>query len=53
MINPCIFSCCYDDKQGRLPAHLAKPAIFLYVRVETSFVSLLLKGGRVENSAQL
>ena len=49
MINrhtACIFVCCYDDKEGRLPAHLAKPAIFPYVRVETGFVSLFLKGGR-------
>ena len=48
MINQdtaCTFACCYDNKEGHLPAHLAKPAIFPYVRVETGFVYLLFKGG--------
>ena len=36
-----IVACCYDNKEGHLPANLAKPAIFPYVRVENGFVSLL------------
>ena len=42
MINQdtaCMFDCCYDDKQGHLPAHLATTAIFPYARVETDFAS--------------
>ena len=41
----CMFACCYDDKEGRLPAHSAKPAIFPYVRVEIDFASFLSSEG--------
>ena len=47
MINrdtACIFACCYDNKEGHLPANLAKPAIFPYVRVEIDFASFFRAG---------
>ena len=42
MINQdtaCMFACCYDNKDGQLPAHAAKPAIFQYERVGSCFAS--------------
>ena len=55
MINQdtaCMFACCYDNKEGQLPAHSAEPAIFQCVRVGTVFASFF-QGRERENLAQL
>ena len=49
----CMFAYCYDDKEGHLPAHSAKPAIFPYVRVETDFASFFSREGEEKFSSTL
>ena len=34
----CMIACCHDNKEGHLPANVAKSAIFPFVR-ETDFAS--------------
>ena len=34
-----MFACCYDNKEGHLPAHFAEPVAIPYVRVGTDFAS--------------
>jgi len=41
----CMFACCYDDKEGHLLAHSAKPAILQYVTVGTDFASFFSREG--------
>ena len=56
MINQdtaCMVACCYANKEGRLLAHLAKPAIFPYVRVETDFASFFSREGEAKFSSTL
>jgi len=47
MINQdtAMFACCYDDKEGHLLAHAAKPAILQYVTVGTDFASFFSREG--------
>ena len=49
----CMFDCCYDDKEGHLPAHSVEPAIFPYVRVETDFASFFSREGEGKFSSTL
>ena len=45
--------CCYDSKEGHLPAHSVKSAIFPYVRVETDFASFFSREGEEKFSSTL
>ena len=49
----CMFASCYDNKQGHLPVHLAKPAICPCVRVETDFASFFSRQGEGTFSSAL
>ena len=56
MINQdtaCMFSCCYDSKEGHLPAHSAQTAIFPPVRVETDFAYFFPRKGGEKFSSTL
>ena len=37
---------CYEDKDGHLPAHMAKPAIFQYVKTLELILPTFFKEGR-------